>query len=101
MKIYFTDGIGTPAATSCRLTPAPQSITYGVSFTITRLAGLDAPMVTRGPPLVPRNTIRVRGFADVCASAGEASAAALPRASFSASRRSIMAFPQHFLLYET
>jgi len=30
-----------------------------------------------------------------------ASAAALPRASFSASRRSIMAFPRHFLLDET
>ena len=29
MKMYFTDGIGTPAATSCRLTPMPQSIKIG------------------------------------------------------------------------
>jgi hypothetical protein len=45
--------------------------------------------------------MRVRGFAAVYASAGEVSAAALPRASFSTSRRSIMAFPPKFLLGET
>src|SRR5437868_4493824 len=92
MKMYFTDGIGTPALTSWRLTPMPQSITKGVSFTTTRLAGFEAPTPIRGPPLVPRNTIRVRGFA-VCANPGEvANAAALLSASFSALRRSIMEF---------
>src|SRR5450432_418940 len=102
MRIYFTEASGTPALASCRLTPMPQSITNGVSFTMTRLAGLDGPTSTRGPPLVPRNTILVRGVAgDSASAAGEASAAALPRASFSASRRSIMAFLQHFLLDET
>src|SRR5882757_2613628 len=90
MKIYFTDSSGTPALTSWWLTPMPQSITNGVSFTITRLAGLEGPAPTRGPPLVPRNTIFVRGFACVCANtAGAASAATLPSVSFSALRRSI------------
>jgi len=98
MKMYFTDGIGTPAPTNRRLTPMPQSITKGVSFTTTRLAGLDAPTPMRGPPLVPRNTIRVRGFT-VCANTGRvAHEAALPSASFSALRRSIMEFsPAIFL----
>jgi hypothetical protein len=40
--------------------------------------------------------IRVRGFAGDSASAGAASAAALPRASFNISRRSIMAFSRGF-----
>src|ERR1700737_1973091 len=102
MRIYFTEASGTPALASCRLTPMPQSITNGVSLTTTRLAGLDGPTSTRGPPLVPRNTILVRAFAGDCASAaGAASAAALPRASFSDRRHSIMAFPRHFLLDET
>src|SRR5258708_19754784 len=91
MKIYFTDSSGTPVLTSWWLTPMPQSITNGVSFTITRLAGLEGPTPTRGPPLVPRNTIFVRGFACACANTvGAASAAALPSASFSAMRRSII-----------
>src|SRR6476660_1684472 len=68
----------------------PQSITNGVSFTITRLAGFETPPPTRGPPLVPRNTIFVRGFACACAkTAGAASAATPPSVSFSAFRRSI------------
>src|SRR5262245_47879928 len=86
----FIDGIGTPALTNCRLTPMPQSITIGVSFTTIRLAGFDAPIPTRGPPFVPRKTIRVRGLA-ICACTVEAASAATPdTASLSMSRRSIM-----------
>jgi hypothetical protein len=33
------------------------------------LAGLDRPISTRGPPFVPRKTIRVRAFASDCACA--------------------------------
>src|ERR1700761_8562040 len=100
MKMYFTDGIGTPAATSWWLTPMPQSIKYGVSLTTTRLAGLDAPMPTRGPPLVPRKTTRVRGF-PVCANvAGAANSPAVPRPSFIMARRSIMVSSQPFMLGE-
>src|SRR5258708_39152760 len=99
MKIYFTDSSGTPALTSWWLTPMPQSITNGVSFTITRLAGLEGPAPTRGPPLVPRNTIFVRGFACVCANtAGAASAATLPSVKFSAVRRAIPKPPPNFFL---
>jgi hypothetical protein len=44
--------------------------------------------------LVPRNTTRERGLAGVCPSTlGAAKAAALPSASFSALRRSIMIPP--------
>src|SRR6266536_4670843 len=68
----------------------PQSITNGVSLTITRLAGLEGARPTRGPPLVPRKTIRVRGLADCASTAGAARSAALPSASFNASRRWIM-----------
>src|SRR5260370_11357553 len=102
MRIYFTEASGTPALANCRLTPMPQSITNGVSFTTTRLAGLDGPTSTRGPPLVPRNTILVRGFAGDCASAaGAAHAGAVQKASLSASRPSVIAFSQHLLFDAT
>src|SRR5260370_22560541 len=99
MRIYFTEASGTPALANCRLTPMPQSITNGVSFTTTRLAGLDGPTSTRGPPLGPRNTIFVRGFAGDCASAaGAASAGALQKASLSATPPAIIAVPQPILV---
>src|SRR5260221_5032317 len=79
MRIYFTEASGTPALANCRLTPMPQSITNGVSFTTTRLAGLDGPTSTRGPPLVPRNTILVRGFAGDFARAAGAGHAVGPQ----------------------
>src|SRR4051794_5504658 len=90
MRMYFTDGIGTPARTSCRLTPMPQSITIGVPLTITRLAGLEAPTPTRGPPLVPRKTTRVPSLAACPNAEGVVSAPAAPAASFRRLRRSIM-----------
>src|SRR6516165_3018756 len=88
MKMYFTVSSGTPAATSWRLTPIPQSITKGVSFTTTRFAGFERPSPTRGPPFVPRKTMRVRGFAACANAAGAVSAAAAESPSFNTSRRS-------------
>src|SRR5260370_25621753 len=98
MRIYFTEASGTPALANCRLTPMPQSITNGVSFTTTRLAGLDGPASTRGPPLVPGNTIFVRGFAGDCASAaGAATARGRRRARLSACRPAVLGVPPNLL----
>src|SRR6476646_3317442 len=71
----------------------PQSSTIRVPPISMRFAGLERPVPTRGPPLVPRTTMRVRGFAGVCAAAVAipATAARPPRAeSLRRSRRCSM-----------
>src|SRR3569833_2761997 len=59
-------------------------------MTTTRLAGLEVPMPTRGPPLVPRKMMRVRGLSLCANTAGAASAPAAPSPRPSIARRSIM-----------
>src|SRR6185437_10901430 len=68
--MYFTEVNGTLAAANWWLTPIPQSSTMRVPLISIKLAGLDRPISTRGPPFVPRKTIRVRAFASDCACAG-------------------------------
>src|SRR5690348_1103194 len=49
----------TPATTSCRATPSPQSITYAVLFVTITCADAELALRGRGPPPVPRSMSRV------------------------------------------
>src|ERR1043166_2027372 len=51
---------GTPASTSCRATPSPQSITYAALFVTITCADAELTLRGRGPPPVPRRMSLVR-----------------------------------------
>src|SRR5690349_16298667 len=51
---------GTPANTSCRATPSPQSITYAALFATITCADAELAFRGRGPPPVPRRMSLVR-----------------------------------------
>src|SRR5690348_2895224 len=93
MKTCRSAASETPATTSCRATPSPQSTTYGTPFATTTCAGADDDLRGRGPPPVPRRTRRV--FAWVAPAAVDRSVAAPrpTRPASSARRRRSMATP--------
>src|ERR1043166_1690122 len=51
---------GTPASTSCRASPSPQSITYAALFVTITCADAELTLRGRGPPPVPRRMSLVR-----------------------------------------